>query len=229
VKTHELADFLDHLRAGLDAGLTAPTKVAFQEAASAFREIPNQTLKAFVKQIQDRPSTNGSGSGRAAAVDVGKLIERINRVRAGQESAEAAMEEVKKLKAAGLEEILVNFAQPKAGTIPIKVEKIRKLLIPQAPTSNGHAKHNTADDDALIEQGLQLYRRLRDSNDLSIEDIRSQFRPVFQYPKSVVEEILRRLDLTPDGTREAMANHLLSILEGLKMSRLKSEWILSGR
>ena len=231
MKTHELAGFLDSLRIGLDAGLTQPTKSAFHEAAEAFRAIPNQTLKAFVAQIQDKPSTvgNRTGNGRSTGLDVGQLIERIRRVQAGSESAESVLAAVRTLKVAGIDEVLAAFALKKSGNKSDKIDRICSIVGPKPASLNGHhASESTATDAALVEEGVQIFRRLRDATDVSIEEVRDQFRPVLQYPKSVLSEITRDLGFTPVGTADEMAKRLLSNLEGIKLSQLKGEWILSG-
>jgi len=228
MKTHELADFLDHLRIGLDAGMTSSAKNAFQEAAIAFREVPNQTLKALVQQIQEKPSTGGNS--RTATVDTAQLINRIKSVREGTESADSVLPDINKLTGARIDEVLQAFSLPKSGTKPTKIGRIRTLLDTGTTSSNGH-QHNSLSEreSALVEQGLQIFRSLREGENVSIEEVRIVFSPIFHYPKSVIEEITRRLEFTPNGTAEEMAKRLLSILEGLKLSQAKGDWILSGR
>lgn len=224
--THELAGLLDYLRLGLGSGLKDPVIRAFAEASEAFRELPNQPLKALVKEIRAKPSPGDGGKKGRPAIDLPTLIERVRRVRAGAEPAEALLAEVNHLTVPQMKDVLKAFGQKGTSTRDGNLDRVRAIV--RAGAAEPVTPQRPTFDPALVEQGVQTYFRLRDAKGLSIPEVRSQFDPIRHYPKAVVEEMSRRLGYTPDGSRDEVVNRLLSNLEGIKMNQLRGEMILSG-
>lgn len=225
--THELAGLLDCLRQGFGDGLKQATKDALSEASEAFRELPSKTLKELVKEIKSKP---GAGSSKKAEVDVPQLIARVRMVRAGTLPATEVEKELELLKNPQLKEILVSFGSK--GTTKTEENRVRAraLLVhtPNGPTPSPELISTPVVDQNLVEQGVELYTRLRDTQGLSILEVRAQFEPIRHYPKPVVEEISRRVGYTPYGTRDEVANRMLSNLEGIKLHQRRGEMILTG-
>ncbi len=84
-------------------------------------------------------------------------------------------------------------------------------------------------DPELVEKGYETYLRLQDDRTLSVDAVRSEFQTVRAFPKPVLEEILRRIDYTPSGSRDDMADRLLNTLVSIKMSQMREELILTGK
>lgn len=228
--THELAHLFDHLRAGLASGLKATTLQGFADVSEAFRELPDQPLKALVKTIKEKPATGRGGKQASPPIDLALLVERIRTVRSGAEPPEAVNADVDRLNNNQLKEVLKNFDLKATTKVDQNRYRVRQLVAP-ATNPNGSSETGAtgqAFDPALVDRGVQTYRRLRDEKGLSIPEVRAQFEPVLHYSKPVVEEITRQLGYTPAGSREEMVRRLLSNLEGIKLSQLKGDWILSG-
>jgi hypothetical protein len=226
--THELANLFDHLRAGLAAGMKAQTVQAFEEASAAFRELPDQPLRALVKSIQATPTASGKKG--KPAIDLTCLIDQIRAVRAGGETPGEMSAALDRLNNNQLKEVLKSFDQKGTTKVEDNRARVRQLLTtrqtnrPEVPITN----FTPAADPALVERGVDTYLRLRQEKGLSIAEVRIQFEPILHYPKPVVEEIARRLGYTPDGSREEIARRLLSNLEAIKMSQMRGELIMSG-
>jgi hypothetical protein len=224
--THDLAKLLDHLRDGLTAGLTSTAIKDLTEASEAIRELPDMPLKTFARDIKPKPPKAGGKKGQAA-VDLPGLIERIRAVKGGTGTAESVLQEVEQLSSTQLKDVLKAFNLKGTSTKDGNLARTRALLLGNDPAT-APSSNAPNFDPALVESGVQLYLRLRDSRDLGIEEVRAQFEPIRFYPKPVVEEISRRVGYTPDGSRDAIARRLLSNLESIKMHQLRSDLILSG-
>jgi hypothetical protein len=129
-----------------------------------------------------------------------------------------------------MKDVLKAFGQKGTTSRDGNLDRLRGIVRPGGgePATEASTPQRPTADPALVEQGVQTYLRLRDTKGLSIADVRTQFEPIRHYPKAVVEEISRRLGYTPDGSREEIANRLLSNLEAIKMSQLRGDMILSG-
>jgi hypothetical protein len=222
--THDLARLIDHLREGLAQGLTSTATRDLAEAAEAIRELPEMSLKAFVREIKPRPPKL---TGKRLAVDLPALIERIQMVKGGTGPVEPVIAEVEQLTSTQLKEVLRAFDQKGTSTKDGNLARVRTLLQGGDPARAG-LPHGPGFDPAQVESGVQLYLRLRDSRELNIQDVRAQFDPIREYSKPVVEEISRRVGYTPDGSREAIVQRMLSNLESIKMHQLRSDLILTS-
>ncbi len=182
-----------------------------------------------MKEIKAKPSSGARGRKGRPAVSVPALVERIRAVQAGGEPADAVLAEVGHLTVPQMKDVLKAFGQKGTTTRDGNLDRLRGIVRPGGGNAAEAAtQQRPTPDPALVEQGVQTFLRLRDTKGLSIPDVRTQFEPIRHFPKAVVEEISRRLGYTPDGSREEIANRLLSNLEGIKMNQLRGDMILSG-
>lgn len=223
--THQLATLLDSLKTGMGAFIKADTGKAFDEASSAFRELPDQPLKKLADLI--RKPDGGGSKGKAAGVSTADVIARIKAVRDGTATSDGLYEQLDKLKNPELKAVLAEFGQKPTTKVADNLSRVKGLLTHSANGSHPSAAAPAADE-KLVAEGVRLFERLRDSRGLSITDVRAAFEPMRSYPKPVVEEISRRLQFTPSGSATEIVNRLLSNLEVIKMAQYRSESILTG-
>jgi len=133
-----------------------------------------------------------------------------------------------KLKNNELKDILAAFGQKGTRTTVDNLARVKALLTPPANGTHSTSTSQPVVDEQQINDGVQLYERLRDATDLSITDVRAGFEPLRSYPKPVVEEIVRHLQYTPHGSAKDMLDRLLTNLEVIKMSQYRSETIRTG-
>lgn len=235
--TYQLADFFGHLRDLLGDGLKADAKSALTDVAISFKDRPDQSIKDLIAQLAPpkAPGTKKSAA-KKSAVDVPALINRIKAVQAGAEAADQVITTVETLKGPQLELVLKAFDQKSPKLVADRLKLAKCLVAPSAapdataqrsPAENGTPTEAHEPDAELVQTGVELYRRLWATTDISIYDVRTQFEPVLNYPKSVLEEITRQLRFTPDGSREDIGNRLLTNLERQKASQRDGELILN--
>jgi len=225
--TRELADLLDQLKQGLGALLRSEASKAFDEAAAAFRDLPDQPLKKVGEQLRKANDPARPAAGKKAArsaVDIPALIERIRSVRAGAETD--ALPELDSLTNTQLREVLSSFGEKPTTKVADNLTKVRKLLQSSGHTNGIHPP--APSDPTLIAEGVRLYTELRDTRGLSIEDVRTRFAPLRDYPKSVLEAISLKVGYTPQGSRADILDRLQNNLEDIKMHQLRSELVGSG-
>lgn len=229
--TRQLADLLDSLRKGLASSLKSDAGSAFDEAVAAFRELPDQSLKKLADSLRkaNAPSTTGGNGARPGngSVNVPALVERIRAVQAG--AATDPLVELETLNNAQLRTILTTFGQRPTSTTSGNLAKVKSLLR-VSPQSNGAGAGQMSEqpDPKLVEEGVRLYTRLRDTKGLTIPEVRASFAAIREYPKSVVEEISRRVGYTPNGSRKDMLDLLQVNLEDIKMHQLGAQFVGSG-
>jgi len=233
VTTHQLAGLFDALRTNFGPMLKMEGAKAFEDVAEAFREQPDQPLRELVRQVRAAAATP-SGNGRATAprrtaghaVDLPVLIDRIRGVRERAEAAEGVIAQFSTLNNAQLRSILGAFSVSPSNTTQRNLERVKGLLT-ATPTDTPAIPQPADTDTILVEQGVRLFQELKADPVISIYDVRARMAPILQYPKTVVEEISRRLGYTPDDTREKTFDRMLSNLEGIKMSQLRAKMILN--
>jgi hypothetical protein len=220
--THQLAHLLDHLLQGFGDSLKSGT--GFPEVIATFRELPDQPLKELVKNLRKAtasPSSGAAGSGPA-------LIEHIRAVHAGATDGPPPIDP-NKLTAPQLKDVLRAFQQPVSGTKAALVARVRQLMASPATSNDSPPPPVSEFDPAAVEEGVRVYSELRDNPTLSLAEVRARFERLRNYPKPVVEEITRRLQYTPHGSRSEMLDRLLANLESLKMSQQRMQQILAGQ
>jgi hypothetical protein len=218
--THQLAGVLDGLRVALGDALKAGAAADLGELAAAFRESPDQTVREFLKAAR-KPSP----ATPAAGADVAGVIEHIRKVRTGE--VPPSVPTLAGLKTADLQQILVAFGKPKSGSKPDLTKRVEGLCAPAAPTAADPALPPGADA-AAVDEGIRTYTRLRDDRSLAIPEVRSGFEALREYPKPVVEEIARRLNHPPHGTRADILDRLSASLIGVKVGQHRADQILTG-
>jgi hypothetical protein len=226
--TRELADLLDQLKQGLGALLRPEASKAFDEAAAAFRELPDQQLKKVAEQLRkaNEPATPAAGKKAGkSTVDVPALIQRIRAARSG--TATDGLPELASLTNTQLREVLAAFGEKPTTKVADNLTKVRKLLHSMGDT-NGTHQNPAASDSTLIAEGVRLYNELRDTRGLSIEEVRTRFAPLREHSKSVLEAISRGVGYTPQGSRKDILDRLQNNLEDIKMHQLRSELVGSG-
>ena len=233
--THQLAGLIDTLRSGMAPLLKADAAgvKAFEEAAEAFREHPDQPLKEFVKQVRAALAPgNGktAGKGKKPAIDVNALIDHIRSARAGEGPFDPIVAELDALGDKELKTILTAFGGKGTNGKAKNLERVKALLVVAGDTSvplQPVPPAPAATDTTLVEHGVRLFEELEKDPNVSILEVRARMAPIRQYPKPVVEEISRRVGYTPDDTREKTFDRMLSNLEGIKMSQLRAKMILN--
>lgn len=228
--THQLAGLLDTLRTGMSAVLTAPGGKEFEEAAAAFREQPDQSLKEFIKQTRQAftPTSGRTASnGKKAVPDVNALVERIRNARTGSEPFDPIRAELNLLGDKELKSILTAFGAKGTTGKAKNLERVNGLLVLATGEVSPVSPPASATDTTLVEQGVRLFEELEKDPNVTILEVRARMAPIRQYPKPVVEEISRRVGYTPDDTREKTFDRMLSNLEGIKMSQLRAKMILN--
>lgn len=228
--THELANFLDGFRKSLGAFVRVEAARAFEEAVTIFRELPDEPLKSLPARFR-QPDTNvrpGGVGRRAVSIDLSAVIASIRAVRSGT-TAPDAVTGLDDLNNNHLREVLRAFERKATTTTEGNRALVRQLLVPQpevdrVPAPAGRAATNTD----LVEEGVKLFNQLRDERGLSISDVRARFAPCWAYPKTVLEELSRRLGYTPSGSTANIAERLQANLEALRMNQLRGELVGSG-
>lgn len=222
--THELATLLEHLQLAFGASLKTAASGSLTEAAAAFREQPDENLRAFLTAVR-----RANAPQPAASAGTGALVERIRAIRNGTAPAGEVID-LSKLKKDQLKEILKEFKQPVGGTNPELAARVRQLCVRTDETTTAPVAIPVQPplDMNVVEAGVKLYKQLTDDRQLSILDVRAGFAPIREYPKPVVEEISRRAGYTPAGSREHILDKLLTNLEGIKMSQHRADRIMTG-
>jgi hypothetical protein len=226
--TRELADLLDQLKQGLGALLRSEAGKAFDEAAAAFRELPDQPLKKVGELLRKANDPAKPAAGKKAGkttVDVPALIQRIRAARAGTPTD--GLPELDSLTNAQLREVLAAFDQKSTTKVADNLTRVRKLLEPSGG-ANGTHQQPPASDAVLINEGVRLYAELRDTRGLSIEDVRTRFAPLREYPNGVLEAISLKVGYTPQGSRADVLARLQHNLEDIKMHQLRAGLVGSG-
>jgi hypothetical protein len=226
--THQLASLLEHLQLGFGDNLKSGT--GFAEAVVAIREMPDQPLKELAKNLRKpnapSPAKRSNGS---ASVDVPAMIERIRAVRTGASDGVETIDP-SRWTLPQLKDVLRAFEQPLNGTKATLITRVLQLCA-HVDRNNGPSPAVEAGielDGSAVEEGVRVYTALRDDRRLSISDVRAGFERLRCYSKPVIEEISRRLQYTPHGTRTEILDRLLANLEGIKVSQYKMDQILTG-
>lgn len=219
--THELATFLEHAKAGMGAYLKVDAGKAFDEAADAFRGLPDQPVKKLAEHIR----AMGQPAAKAKpAANIQQIVEQIRAIQSGAVPGDTPLD-LESLKNAQLKEILKAFGRPPTVKVADNLNRVRGLI---QPFLNGDESHSASIDSGQIEEGVRLYLHLRDTKALSIADVRASFPTLGTYAKPVLEEISRRVGYTPHGSRQDILARLQDNLESIKMSQLRNELIGSG-
>jgi len=235
--THQLADLLESLKKGLGASLKQDACNAFDEAAIVLRQMPDHHVKKLAellqKAITPANGTGMNGHGKngqtkkvvTTPINVPGLIEQIRAIRAG--TSFEPLNGLDGLNNAQLRTILAEFGQQSTTKTVDNLTKVKQLLKPtegtlQTPPTTVQPETN------VIDEGVRLYTRLRDTKGISIPEVRASFAALRAYPKSVVEEISRRVGYTPSGSLKDVLNRLQVNLEDIKMQQLSTEFIGSG-
>ena len=228
MKTHELAATLERLRDLFGEGLNKPTRDSLTEAASAFRELPDQNLRALLTLVRRAAVPQPAAGGATAAPGgVAEMIAKLQAIRTGEAPA-SELSDPNLLNKTQLGEVLRAFGKPFSGNKPDLVTRVRLLCVradSPAPTPNPVPP---AADSATVADAVRLYEGLLADRRLSISDVRAGFAPLRDCPKPAVEEISRKLGYTPAGSREEILDRLLNNLEGIKMSQHRADRIMTG-
>jgi hypothetical protein len=227
--THELAKLIDSLRLAFGDNLKKSTSDSMTEAAVAFRELPDQNLRAFLTSVRRAPDpqpATGRG-GRAAAPATADLIEQIRAVRAGTAPA-GTIVDLAPLKKDALKEIAKAFGQPVSGTNPELVSRIRALCVRTDEPNPVPEPQPPAFDQAAVDVALVLHKQISADRKLSLQEVRAQFEPFRHLPKPVVEEVCRQIGFSAIGSREDLLDRLLKGLENLKMNQHRADSIQYG-
>jgi len=239
--THQLATLIEHLRQGFGESLAIRAGNDLTEIVAVFRELPDQPLKDLAKSLRKAnapPPTPTGNASPSTGVSGPGAIERIRAIRNGTIPVTEGVD-VGRLTNPQLKDVLREFGQAVSGTKPELVARIRQLCVPTATPNNPaptappavpttEPRETGEFDPRAVEEGVRIYSELRDDRKLTIADVRAGFEKLRTYPKSVVEEISRRLKYTPFGSRTDILDRLLSNLEGIKMSQYKMDQILTG-
>jgi hypothetical protein len=228
--THELATTLERLKLLFGDNLKTPASNSLAEAATAFRELPDQNLRALLTLVR-RAAAPQPSEGAAQFVSAGGsgVVGRIRAIRDGTAPASEGID-LSGLKTNDqLKEVLRAFQQPTSGTKADLIGRIRHLCVRTGSVAPTPVSPPPSQPDATaIEQGVAHYKKLEQDRQLSITDVRAGFAPLREYPKPVLEEISRRIGYTPAGSREDILERLLKNLEGIKMSQHRADRILTG-
>jgi len=220
--THEVACLFDALRTGLGASLKANVALEYEEVAQTFRDLPDQPLKTFMTQVRKSFNPPAAPNGKKQPIDIDNLVMRIRDVTTNPSDIESLKLEIGILTEAQLKAILSQFGLKAARGKPKHQQKVLDLLTTPIQDISQPNQENE-----LIEQSVRLFEELKADPEVTIEQIRSRLEPIRHYPKAVVEEISRRVGYSADSTREKTYERMLSNLEGIKMSQLRSKMILS--
>jgi hypothetical protein len=220
--THELAGLLEHLRDGLGPAMKDGAGREFADVAGTFREMLDKPLREFVKDLQKLSASVGG------SVGLDRLVERIRASRTGSgESADHVMKEVNRLKQAELQALIRALGNnPGKNRVAENRAVVRKLLEANMGTPEESAGTNVAGSvDGQVAYGLRVFRELRDAPSLSIEDLRARFAPLRQSPRAVLHGIAHELGYDFPGGKDDIAEHLLQMLERMRISQLRGDVI----
>jgi len=220
--THELANLLEHLRDGLGSVIIKKAAEEIGEAAVALRGLPDKSLKDHVKDLAKlgEPGPNN-------------LLDRIQASSTGDSKfIEAVVKDVKKLKKPELEALLTSLGKTfKDRTVPLMKSDIEAIIrsggtgtAPTETPTTGSILQTDADQEAIV-RGVRLFERLRDTPNLTIDDIRNEFEPFRKESRHVLLQVSSRVGFSFDGTRDEIAGRLQEVLERLKVSQIKGEII----
>lgn len=229
--TYELATMLEHLQLMFGDNLKTAASGSLAEAATAFRELPDQNLRALLTLVRRANAQQpiGQGGTQPVLAAVSGVIERIRAIRDGNAPA-GELVNLSALKTNDqLKEVLRAFDQPLTGKKDDLISRLRPLCVRTESAANTHnVPFSVQGDVAAVEQGVLLYKRLEQDRQLSIPDVRAGFAPLREYPKPVLEEVSRLVGYTPAGSREDILDRLLKNLEGIKMNQHRYDRILTG-
>jgi hypothetical protein len=225
--THELAATLEVLKALPGQKLDFSASLA--EAATGFRELPDQNLRAFLALVRraatPQPAVaNGSQSTAAGASGV---VTRIRAIRDGSAPANEVVDLNGLRTNDQLKEVLRAFNKPHSGTKAELISRIRQLCV-RAESAAPVPPPSAPPDSATVHQGVVLYKKLEQDRQLSLAEVQAGFTPLRELPKAVLEEISRQVGYTPAGSREEILERLLKNLEGIKMNQHRADRILTG-
>lgn len=214
MNTHALADMLEGLANCLGDGLKDGTKKDFAQAASFFRQVPDQPLKTFFSTVEKAFATQGGAS---------ELVEKIKACREGRgELVDELWKKIEKLKVPDLQTILKAFNKKAPKKKDDNLAAVRSLLF------EGTNPRPTEQSMPLqaVENGFREYCAIRDSlKQLSVSELRSRFQAIAQLDKPALEGVCSRLGYNFVGTKEEIAQQLLSTLEAMKVSQMRTEEI----
>jgi hypothetical protein len=220
MNTHALADIIEGLANCLRDGLKDLTKKDFAQVVFLFRQLPDQPLKTFFSSVEKAFATLGSAS---------DLVEKIKRCRECQgEEADELWKKIEKVKMADLQAILKAFNKKTGKKKEESLAAVRLLLFEEVSPKPIEQLPFTMQPTPVqaVENGYREYCTIRDSlKNLSVSDLRSRFQAIGQLEKSALEEICSRLGYKFVGTKEEIAQQLLSTLEGMKVSQMRTEEI----
>jgi len=227
MKTHQLATFFDKLNSLGDSWAT-PVRTALTELTTALQELPDQTIKEFVKSARKVATPDKATKGKEA-LDLNALVAQIRAVRESSPNNESVINlDSLNLNNNHLKDILKAFGEKPTNTVVANMAKVRQLLRPGVgATVTTVEPPATVPDTQAIEEGLRLYEALLEDRKLSIADVRAGFEPLKAYPKPIIEEISRRAGYTPAGSQATILERLLNNLEGIKMNQHRSDRILA--
>ncbi len=231
--THQFATFLNKLCDAFGDTLKTPNKAEFAEIAAVFNEVVDLPLREFLRSV--RAPVAPVGKKAQAAVDLPTLVAQIRAVRESPAGSEPPHVELPadKLNNTHLREILKAFGEKATTGVADNLTKVRQLLRPGAaheprpePATPGKTSPVVIDPQA-VETGVALYNALQADRKLSISDVRAGFEPIRAYSKPVIEEISRRIGLTPAGSQATILDRLLDVLESIKLDQHRADRILA--
>lgn len=226
--THELATTLERLKLLFGDNLKTAASGSLAEAATAFRELPDQNLRTLLALVRRAVAPQPASGSQSVPEAVSGVVEQIRAVRTGTAPAGAVVD-LSKLKKEQLKDVLREFKQAVGGTIADLIPRVRQLCArTESAATTPHALPPVQPDAKAVEQGVLLYKRLEQDRQLSIADVQAGFAPLRDHPKPVLEEISHRVGYTPAGSREDILDRLLKNLEGIKMNQHRYDRILTG-
>ncbi len=209
--THDLARMLTHLRDGFGSGLKNDAVKDMSEAADAFLAMPDKSLRDIVKDLQ-----KAGGSADA-------LIQQILAAKEAGGPADAILALVQKLKLPDLKAVVKALNQPVKKTLKDNRDLIQAFLRSESPAP---AETNGSHDDTLA--AYRLYCDLRDTPNLTIDDLRARFAPLRDARKPILIALAEKLGYSSGGSADDIADRLQQTLEGLCVSRVRAELIGAG-
>ncbi len=227
---HELALLLDKLREAFEFGLTASIKRDLSDLTAAFRELPDQSVRDFLKSIRDKPKAAPARRGKAPPVNLDELVGRIQQVRTHPDPAtlEQLQADIGLLNNSDLKKILRRLqcktTRETEGNRQLLLQFLRGETISPYPSTFNGAELQQIDD------AVKLYQQLRDSQTISVEEVRNRWAIVAKLKKAAIIEVARRLGFTV-GTRDSgkeIYNRLLSYLVNNTLAQQKAQSILTG-
>lgn len=219
MNTQDFAQVIEGMAAGFGRGLKERDRNELLKTAALFRRFRDQSLANFVEFVEEIL--------RKERGSVTALTDRIRNVgKDAEDSSEAILKDVQRLPAGDLTELLRAIGEDASGNKQQKLDRLRTVVGGNhPPRANGTPQANGQLNDE-IQHTYQEYQSIERALDrLSYEEIRARFAPIAQKPKRVLEGVLQRVGYNALGSKEELAERLLSGLEMIKRIKVQTDRI----